>query len=252
MKGLYTILIVSLLSPSILYIVDIHANKHENKIFKVFIMTRNEWPAIISNILYHGYIFGFSNVHVIDGSTDPFVIQSLKKMAHHLNVQLHFTDADLNALSGVMSSIMREEKKYCDFLTKIDTDELIALYDDTSKELVVDKTAFLDSINSISYTRDKHQFSYNAFNRVASDCNHEDDILRSTSTFQTVVGPIDAFKSFYPSDCFKNVDLGGHSGELNPDCNDVKYVQTNLSIYHYHHLCLPNYAKELKQVNELH
>ena len=102
---------------------------------------------------------------------------------------------------------------------------------------MVDKTAILDSINSLSYTREKYQFSYNAFNRVASDCKHEDDILRSTSTFQTVVGPLDDFKSFYPSHCFENVDLGGHSGGFNPDCNDVKHVQTNLSIYHYHHLC---------------
>lgn len=42
-----------------------------SKIFKIVVMTKDEWPLIKSWVLYHARIFGGENLYVLDGSTNP-------------------------------------------------------------------------------------------------------------------------------------------------------------------------------------
>ena len=79
---------------------------HVGKVFKIFIMTKDEWPTIVSNALHHGHVFGFNNIHVVDGSADQRQIDFLNKIHSNLGVSRYFSSKKLNDLAGYISNIM--------------------------------------------------------------------------------------------------------------------------------------------------
>ena len=41
-------------------------------------MTKNEAPILESSIIYHGELYGYNNIYIIDGSTEQDAITILK------------------------------------------------------------------------------------------------------------------------------------------------------------------------------
>ena len=101
----------------------------EHRVMKIFLMNKNDLNLLKLNVLYHGEIFGFTNIYVIDGSTEEEVIQFLDrlKVAHGLNV--FHTKANLNRIAGEYTSVMKMLSHSADYFVKIDTDELLTIPD---------------------------------------------------------------------------------------------------------------------------
>ena len=98
-----------------------------DRVLKIVVMTKDEWPLSRAWALYHGFVFGVRNVYVIDGSTDPrqkMFMMYLKS----LGFNILFTQAGLDELENIITKVLHGLRKSCDFLMKLDTDEFLALY----------------------------------------------------------------------------------------------------------------------------
>ena len=225
--------------------VRLETSTHENKIMKVFIMTRNEWPMIKSNILYHGSIFGFNNIHVIDASTITEQVNFLRTTRDNLGVNVYFSTANLNKVEDEFNSIMTEEKKYCDFIIKIDTDEIICNYDEVQKLLSVDRLTILSHINNLVYNGSKYKVGFQALNRVRDNCSDEEDTILTASDFSPVFKT--KFKTFVPSISYKHIDIGGHTATISKPYDNSVHIKSNLTILHFHFHCFGRYVALFKQ-----
>lgn len=84
------------------------------RVFKVIVITRNEWPMIKSWVLYHSKIFGPRNVYVISGCSDPRSIHFLQHAHSSMGVHVSFSKANLNELREELQSLA-ESIRYTNF-----------------------------------------------------------------------------------------------------------------------------------------
>lgn len=215
------------------------------RILKVFLMTRNEWPLVKSNILYHGDLFGFSNVHVIDASTDKVVVNFLKKAQKELNLQVHFSSAGLRSVVKEINNLMHQNKENCSYFIKIDTDELITYYDPNKKTISIDRDVIQDYLDQLVYDGAKYQVGWSADNMIQLGCKDSEDSFITETTFHPVTKT--TFKTFFPSFSFKDLDLGSHHGNVLPQYNNISTHATNLNILHYHWQCFGRMIQATKQ-----
>ena len=110
-------------------------------------MTKNELPLIEDWIKYHGHLFSFENLFIIDGSTDQQVLNIYQKYENS-GINVITTNANLNRLATEITSIMHRHKGRNSFLIKLDTDEFLAYRksDDGGEFANHDITSILNSL----------------------------------------------------------------------------------------------------------
>ena len=219
----------------------------KDRVLKIVLMTKNEWPLSRSWVLYHGLVFGFNNIYVIDGSNDP---RQIKYMVYlkSLGYNILFSQADLNSLEKVISKLMRSLRKSCDFLLKLDTDEFLAVYDPPSSKVYTSHIRIQAHLNSLPYNGSMYKVGY--YSDVIpplDNCLPEDDITSTTVLFSCPQRS--THKTFFPSKTFEHMDLGSHAGSVSvsgPGKN--VYHTSNFLILHYHNQCFLSYVKNCETV----
>jgi hypothetical protein len=120
-------------------------------------MTKNEKYLIKHWIDYHGEIFGYDNLHIIDDSDDIDVLNYYKTI-ENLGITFYKNPlSNLNNLADTITSVMHSLKNQCDFLIKLDTDEFIGRYDKNTNNISIDKEEILESINSLDINGNKYR-----------------------------------------------------------------------------------------------
>lgn len=76
---------------------------------------------------YHGEVFGFQNLYIIDSSTNPLCISFLKHTRDILGANVIFSNANLNELENIMTKIGSILGGSADFVVKVDTDEFLTV-----------------------------------------------------------------------------------------------------------------------------
>ena len=92
---------------------------------KLFLMTRNEIELIEDWLKYHGFLFGFENIYILDGSDDQRVFDIYKKYKP-FGLHVKISSTGLNGLAEELTLLMHEKKGLNNFLIKLDTDEFLA------------------------------------------------------------------------------------------------------------------------------
>ena len=65
----------------------------------IILMTKNEAPILRSTILYHGEVYGYNNLYIIDGSTSHDAINILNDRKWiDLGVNIRFSNSSLNKI----------------------------------------------------------------------------------------------------------------------------------------------------------
>jgi len=193
-------------------------------VLKIFLMTKNELLLIEDWIKYHGYLFGYENLYIVDASTDLKVLEIYEKYKD-AGINIIYDKTDLNDLEKQLTFYMHKFKGEDNFLIKLDTDEFLAY----------NKGGYLDNKNIkylfdfIPITGQKYKASYIVCS-VAQQDNYDRPCIE-LSSFASMQQT--TFKSYFHSKSFISVDLGSHAGQA---VNNEGYIGTVLSIIHYHDL----------------
>ena len=218
-------------------------NPDGHRVLKIVMMTRNEYPLIVSWIEYHGKVYGFENLYIIDASDEPKVIAALKS-AEKLGVSVNYSHANLNEVQVEIDDLMKSLVPSCDLVIKLDTDEFIAYYNPITLSLSTDRNVIMSYLDSLAFDGRKYTIGYYAINTNVTKGCIADNPVKSFTTFALFPWP--KFKVIVPAATFHSMDLGGHVGTVVAPYNGEPH-NTNITIFHYHNHCYQRLMTVTKQ-----
>ncbi len=246
-------------------------------------MTKNESEMIEDWIRYHAYIFGIENIHILDGSTDDTVLNIYKRYEPK-GLNVHFSNSGIDDLAGELTALMHEHKGTGNFLIKLDTDELLAfsnmfdlrtgsalaqkirnifigrcdgkgllgvksiagaIYDLQFRGRKISTSSCDKFFSALPVTGQKYKASLVLWSMPQQEYSGRPcyDILNFSHPQFTHV------KSFFHSDSFVSVDLGGHGGVTT---NNDGVIDTGLTVIHYHSTSIEDSIRRARQVLQAH
>lgn len=140
-------------------------------------MTKNEDTLIKYWIKYHGDIFGYENLYIIDASDDLNILNFYNSIKH-TNINIIYDNVNLNDMEYTINNIMKSLINNCDFLIKLDTDEFIGLYNPLFNDISINKYIIRNYFDNLIINGLKYKASY-TINNMPSDIN--DDPIHNIS-----------------------------------------------------------------------
>ena len=190
---------------------------------KLFTIVKDEVDIVKDWIIYHGSLFGWNNIYIIDNySTDGTyeTIMDLKNLG--INV---FRETDYRKKGEYMTNLI---KIYCNenetLAFPLDIDEFVAYYEKGSKELIFDKTQIQKYIHNLPKSN-----LYKA--------NYLMPILKNKNGSERATAEIDyAFYSDYGSAAKSFFDIRYFDGVIDHGnhIHSDNYYLTNIVLIHYH------------------
>jgi hypothetical protein len=190
---------------------------------KVFTMVKDEVDIIDDWVIYHGSMFGFSNIFVIDNfSSDGTYEKILEFKKVGVNV---FREPNYALKGEYMTNLINTHCHNNDIAYPIDIDEFIVYYDRSSKNVWADKSVITNYINQLPQNVPLFKTNYiqaiptneNGYSRATVECS-----TGIYNDYGTVA------KSFIRKNLFHNtIDHGNHI-----QSND--YFLTDLCLVHFH------------------
>lgn len=114
---------------------------------KLFTMVKNEIDIIDDWIFYHGSLFGYENIYIIDNYSDDGTYEKIIRFkAIGINV---FRETDYKKKGEYMTKLCNT---YCDsedIAYPIDIDEFVIFYDKYTKQISVDKNTIISYIKNL-------------------------------------------------------------------------------------------------------
>lgn len=217
-----------------------YVNADGQRIMKILLITKNERYLIKSWVLHHGRIFGFDNLHILDSSDDPVTLEFLRHARDRLGVDVTFSSADLNDIEAQFNRKLESMKEVSDFMIKLDTDELLVLYEHNAT-FKVDRKSIMEYLATLPNDGLMFKASWISSSIVERDkCRDEDDVFKTSTKFAPFLETWQ--KTYFSSKSYRHLDLGGHSGWIHPALikNRSKRQQfhtTRLGFFHYHSQC---------------
>ncbi len=207
----------------------------EYKRIKIVLITKNETELLIPWIKYHGEIFGYSNLYIIDDSTEASILNYYDNN-RHLGINIYRNNNNLNTIEHEINKIMTNVKDSCDFLIKVDTDEFIGVYNDNSDEVSIEKCDIFSELTNLPTEEDIYRPK---FCLVSCPKKNQETIFDCTTFIKQ-----ESNKVFFNSNTFEKCDLGCHGNECK---NSTKSTASNLVIIHYHYSNFNNYVETQKK-----
>ena len=218
---------------------------------KLFLMTRNEIELIEDWLKYHGFLFGFENICILDGSDDQRVFDIYNKYKT-FGLHVKISSTGLNGLAEELTLLMHEEKGLNNFLIKLDTDEFLAYtLPATLGDEIIQGNSFLNKFLSVSnfseffealpITGQRYQASFMTWSIPKH--SYVDNPAIELIEFTPI--QLINFKVFFHSTSFLSVDLGAHVGE---STNNMGYIHTGLSVIHFHSTSLSDSIRRARKV----
>lgn len=246
---------------------------------KIFLMTKNEIGMLEDWIIYHGSIFGYKNLYILDGSDDPRVFEIYDRYANR-GINIFFSTTSLDGLARELTELMHSHKGENNFLIKLDTDEFLAyakprIFPTNSciKEamrglyikrfdgkpemevpwlfrLLVERQFNLARLCNANFPEFLSSLPINGKRYKASiivwsnpSAGESSRPCREISLF--TVPQFSHLKSFFHSDSFVSVDLGSHAGQ---STDNHGFNETDLTIIHYHSTSVEDAMRRARQV----
>lgn len=211
------------------------------KVLKIVMMSKDECSLLLDWTLYHGEVFGWSNLYILDGSTRGPC--SFFAHVRERGVNIIRTQASLNEIEELLNVLMRSLRYSADWLIKVDTDEFIVAHP-LRLDSAFERTAIRDVLSNL---RDDGKSRFVGWQRPVvmpeAACRERGN---RPSSFASTLGiqfglPTSGrnFKTIVPAPHFSHIDLGGHRGlALQEDTATVlRPLATGLEILHFHSGC---------------
>ena len=197
-------------------------------------MVKDEVDIIKEWIIYHGSMFGFSNIYVIDNYSTDGTYEAIKEFSHLINI---FREPDYKKKGDYMKDLI---DKYChnEIAFPMDIDEFIVYYDNNT--VSIDKNLINNYINTLNSS-----IIYKA-NYILSiiDRNHPSGYNNALteSNYGSYIHMGDHAKSFFNTAQYKGkIDHGNHIHFIDKkNCN-----LTKICLVHYHYRNLEQMKKKI-------
>lgn len=191
---------------------------------KVLTMVKNEEDIIDYWINYHGTLFGYRNLYIVDNFSDDGTYEKILKYKKiGVNISRH---NDYTKKGEIMTKMIKRDNNY-DIAIPLDIDEFIVHYDKTNNTLNPSHTKIY-----IEQSLDVQNNTVFKCNYVQSTINSNDDFGFNNALLESKYGKYEDYKNLAKT-FFK---INGWNGELDHgnhySTND--YLLTDLVLVHYH------------------
>ena len=194
---------------------------------KIITMVKDEVDIVSDWVLYHGYIFGFQNIYVIDNYSTDGTYEELLKFKDLITVSRETT---YNKKGKYMRSYI---DKYCEdgeIAFPMDIDEFIVHFDYSTRQISVDKNILINYIKNLPpHNVYKMNYIWGKFTHNDVD-NHPNGFMHASS--ESKYGQLGEFNMF--SKGFINTNL--NKGDIDMGNHFLKhdYHKTELCLIHFH------------------
>ena len=198
---------------------------------KIFTMVKGEVDIVREWIIYHGDMFGYKNLYVIDNLSLDGTWEILKEYKNQINIFRlpHYK------LKGIyMTKLI---KQFCnnEFAFPIDIDEFIVLYNKNTNTINCDTQSVVNYLNRLPL-RAVYKMNY-IYSKVIIDAGYDNAIVEATNGYVSHYGTM--AKSFIQTSLFNGIiDHGNHLEKTN-------YMLTDLCLVHYHYRNLTQMYKKI-------
>ncbi len=200
---------------------------------KVFTVTKNETDLIEDFIVYHGNLFGFQNVVVIDNmSTCPVVKKVYNAYMKRGIVVVQERRYDGTSQGDAFTKHMIKYRKACRFLIGLDTDEFFMIRNANARGMKTAVERYLASLPKSASKFLVKEYMWSIPNPVSSAC--KDQMIRRPAVDITTFGMQEAFpdKTFFRADKFVSTVNGCHSGRVSK--GSTVSTLNKVTYAHYH------------------
>lgn len=194
---------------------------------RLFTMVKNEVDVVEYWLKYHGSIFGYNNLHVIDNNSDDGTYEKLLEYEKE-GIQV-YRESDYKMKGILMTKLIKEQHKEetYDVAIPMDIDEFIVHYD--KKNNILDPMYTREYINQLVPRTEKGVFK---MNYVTSTINSKDNYGYKNAVLESLYGLYEDYgrmaKTFFNVHKWSGkLDHGNHYV-----CED--YFLTDLVLVHYH------------------
>jgi len=191
---------------------------------KILTMVKNEEDIIEYWINYHGTLFGYRNLFIIDNYSDD---GTYEKILRYKKIGVHIIrDSDYTKKGDLMTKMIKSNKSY-DIAIPLDIDEFISHYDKTNNTLNPSHTKIY-----IDQCLDIENNSIFKCNYIQSTISTNDSFGYNNALIESKYGKYEDYKDLAKT-FFK---VKGWSGVLDHGnhYNTTEYLLTDLVLVHYH------------------
>jgi hypothetical protein len=218
------------------------------------VLFQNDEYELLSDWLqYHAYMFGFSNLHVVDHNSKD--VRVCRVLALYKQCGMRFTHhgGSFEQKSDLLTAILKKEKNK--FLLPLDADEFVVNLEQNG-EVDFDPTQMADIFANLVVDGRKYMYRDVQFVKYGKEvCNRQINVpvrraaLRQSFRTANDLDPsaFSMVKVFYHSDGFVRTDQGNHYGRVKNDLvvrkqfpnatyqshPDQFVIKANLTILHY-------------------
>jgi len=196
-------------------------------------MVKDEVDVVEDWILYHGTLFGFTNLYVIDNFSADGTFELLINLKNQYNINVTRVE-NYKKKGDYMTELLRNFGNG-GIVFPIDIDEFIVYYNKQSNTISCDKNIIIDHISSLQL------LPFYKMNYINSKIFNPVGYKRATT--ETEFGKYSDYggqaKTFFHSGLFKGIiDHGNHYTSQN-------YFLSNLCLIHFHERNLEQIKKKV-------
>ncbi len=189
---------------------------------KVFTMVKGEVDIVCDWVLYHGHLFGFNNLHIIDNLSRDGTYEALLQLKKDYGVHVYRLP-DYKKKGDYMSSLIKRFGEN-EFVFPVDIDEFIVHYDKSSNAISCDNALIKQTLETLPKAT-AYKMNYIATNPIGPE-GYKRATIESESGVYSDYGSM--AKTFFHSSLFiGGLDHGNHF-------NTPNYHLTTLCLVHYH------------------
>lgn len=223
---------------------------------KLFCMQKNEEDILDEWILYHSYLFGIENIHIIDNNSSN---ESLEILHYYQKMGLNiYTLDDYSKKGDYICDLIKQNMDDCDIAIPLDIDEFIGLHQKTidnnnSYDKLIEKNKMLifENLPELFLSCDKDlilkefsnlpkhgRYAFKHYltsrnNKMDYDCPIEDVINFDLVNMENHFGK-NCNKKFFWAKELLSLDHGNHYGKVK-NYHQLEFISTDLILFHYHH-----------------
>jgi hypothetical protein len=191
---------------------------------KILTMVKDEVDIVEDWIIYHGSMFGFENLYIIDNYSVDGTYEKIMNLKLNTPINV-YREWDYTLKGKYMTELIRRHCMNDRFSFPIDIDEFIVLYEKNKNTISIDKDKIINYFTNLPVYK-VYKTNY-IISKITNDHGYKRATVDAEVGYYADLGCV--AKSFFTSRLLNDeIDHGNHY-------NCSNYYITDLCLVHYHY-----------------